>query len=370
MVKTNPPDGLFRITKRGRALLYRLRVGGMGLFIRHLKEVFSRHLKRLGDGSSIHQIGEPGGSFRILYVHSGWAIYNVGLCWFSGLEGVSCTMVSTEDFVANPALELSHDIVMFGYTDIMQRCQHLSLTRPLVVCVHDPLELFDQVVEWKQFAPYSHAIDLYKRAERVLCISHEMQRHLASAGIVAVRVPTASLLPATTPTHIRCKAVAALPLRAITVGRIYPRKRFELFNEIARVSQREGLPVTFEAKLDDSPLPEQEYISYLDNADIYIVTSFQEGGPLPAMDAMRRGLAVLSTAVGQMQEIIEDGISGFLCNNLSEFVGRLKLISRDRELLERMQHQSLARILDVRSDVVVRSALMAALRFAEQHCKV
>jgi hypothetical protein len=193
-----------------------------------------------------------------------------------------------------------------------------------------------------------------------------MQQHLARAGIAAVRVPTASLLHATTSTKVKCRGATDLPLRAITVGRIYRRKRFELFNEITWMSQRARLPVTFKAKLDQCPMPEQEYIAYLDSADVYIVTSFQEGGPLPAMDAMRRGLVVLSTRVGQMPEIIEDGVSGFLCDDLSEFIERLRLLSRDREVLQRMRHRSLARILEVRSDVVVHRALMAALDFAER----
>lgn len=45
--------------------------------------------------------------------------------------------------------------------------------------------------------------------------------------------------------------------------------------------------------------------------DAYIVTSTIEGGPVPLMEAMASGLVVISTPVGVVPELIENGINGF-----------------------------------------------------------
>jgi glycosyltransferase involved in cell wall biosynthesis len=238
----------------------------------------------------------------------------------------------------------------------------LVFTRPVIACVHDPFELYDEVRDWKTRRADPQVIGLCKKADFVICISQELQQRLASEGIPSTRVPTASLLPAAPRESIGRSA--SRPLTAITVGRIYRRKRFELFHEIAAEGKRRGLPIAFRAKFDRSPLPEAEYISYLDRADFYIVTSFQEGGPLPAMDAMQRGLIVLSTTVGQMPEIIVNGVSGFLCNDLAEFVDRLSLLSADRNLVVQMRRESMDRIRRVRNERILHEALMPVLNAA------
>lgn len=341
------------------SLLYRIRVGGVIQFARDCEHVLLARRKMRTTGSSIHHIGDPEANFRILYIHSGWAIYNVGLLWFSHLPGVSCTMITLEEFLVDPAIQAEYNVLFFGYAYIMELAEHITFTRPAYVCVHDPLELFYEVPNWKELAPYPRVIERLKRQEKVICISREIQSHLAVAGIEAQRVPTASLLPTIDPSHI--DSTASRPLVAITVGRIYRRKRFEMFNAIASACQRRGIAVTFRPKWDRSPLPDEQYIALLDKADFYIVTSLQEGGPLPAMDAMRRGAIVLSTPVGQMPEIIEDGVSGFLCNTVEEFTLRLEALSHDTVLRQRMRHESLERILKVRSQKIIRDALMRGL---------
>ncbi len=341
------------------SLLYRIRVGGIGQFARDFEEILAARCNKRTTGSSIHRIGDPEANFRILYIHSGWAIYNVGLLWFSQLPGVSCTMIALEEFLSDPAIQAEYNVLFFGYAYIMELAEHISFTRPAYVCVHDPLELFYEVPTWKDSAPYPRVIERLKGQEKVICISREVQGHLAAAGVEAQCVPTTSLLPAVNPSHI--DNTASRPLLAITVGRIYRRKRFEMFNAIERACQKRGIAIAFRPKWDRSPLPDEQYIALLDAADVYIVTSFQEGGPLPAMDAMRRGAIVLSTHVGQMPEIIEDGVSGFLCNTVEEFMQRLAALSHDPALRQRMRHQSLRRILDVRSQATIGDALMRAL---------
>jgi glycosyltransferase involved in cell wall biosynthesis len=84
-----------------------------------------------------------------------------------------------------------------------------------------------------------------------------------------------------------------------------------------------------------------EYEVALLTADVYLCTSTMEGGPLPVLEAVMAGAAVLSTRVGQVPDWIEEGGSGFFCASPEEFLDRLLAYDSNRELLRR--HQSRAR---------------------------
>lgn len=53
-------------------------------------------------------------------------------------------------------------------------------------------------------------------------------------------------------------------------------------------------------------------IPYLDNMDIFVLPSLSEGMPLVILEAMARGVPVISTNVGGVPEILCDGETGFL----------------------------------------------------------
>ncbi len=55
-----------------------------------------------------------------------------------------------------------------------------------------------------------------------------------------------------------------------------------------------------------------EVVKYLENSDIYILPSEDEGLPMAIIEAMRSGLPIVSTPVGGIPEMIEDGYNGLL----------------------------------------------------------
>jgi len=62
---------------------------------------------------------------------------------------------------------------------------------------------------------------------------------------------------------------------------------------------------TFLGMVDDIP-------SLLQSADIFVFTSISESGPMAVWEAMSMGKPVVTTDVGSVNQIIEDGVSGFI----------------------------------------------------------
>jgi glycosyltransferase involved in cell wall biosynthesis len=88
--------------------------------------------------------------------------------------------------------------------------------------------------------------------------------------------------------------------------------------------------------------PRLDYLRELMESDVYVCTSYMEGGPLPVMEAVLAGLAILSTPVGQVPDWVEHGRNGWLCRTESEFIERARAYLEDAALLRRHQSASLA----------------------------
>jgi glycosyltransferase involved in cell wall biosynthesis len=87
-------------------------------------------------------------------------------------------------------------------------------------------------------------------------------------------------------------------------------------------------------------------------ANVFILPSYNEGLPIAVLEAMAAGLAVISTRVGGIPEVVRDGYNGFLLTpgdvqGLSE---RLAILAKDPSLRDLMGQRSRAfaqRELDV-----------------------
>ncbi len=62
-------------------------------------------------------------------------------------------------------------------------------------------------------------------------------------------------------------------------------------------------------------LPEEAVRSYLWNADIFLVGSYVEGWSIAILEALACGNNVVSTAVSGVNDMIEEGINGFICRD-------------------------------------------------------
>jgi colanic acid/amylovoran biosynthesis glycosyltransferase len=124
------------------------------------------------------------------------------------------------------------------------------------------------------------------------------------------------------------------PLEVLCVGRLSPEKgQFVLLDAVARL-RREGIDVhvtivgdgplrdalfahAIEVGVDDrvtfaGSVGQDHMPAYFRAADVFCQPSFNEGIPVVLMEAMASGLPVVSSAVGAIDELVDDGGSGFL----------------------------------------------------------
>ncbi len=318
---------------------------------------------------------QAAGSRSVLYVYDNenWAIHNVGRLWLASMPGVRATFKS-EDEISRVDV-LSHDLVWFGFLWPYLRACNRRLVRAkdlkrVIVSIHDPVELFPQRPDWK-------SVDITLRGCRqtglrswfalrmltsltTVVTSQEMKTALHRFGLSPLVLPTMSMLPVT--------AAPGPPGEKLVVTAVFqdsPRKNRALFEEIRKVCEL-TLPVTFRLKVGREIWEEGRYSEFLGESDLYLCTSFQEGGPLPAMDAMARGAVVLTTPVGQTQEIVEDGTTGFICTSADQFVERIAELNSDHDRLLHMKQASLARYSAVRNETLIRDAVTDAVAVTVQ----
>jgi len=286
----------------------------------------------------------------VLYVHSGWAIENVGLLWFGNVSRAKVTFIAAADPGLTADLAAQHDVVWYGYSSLY----NVAPCNPskAVVVVHDPTELFPERPDWRNFGFADPAcVARLAAVRKVVTASVEMERVLQSAGLSPARIPTASRIPLRAESALEVDA----PRSFLSVGRIYRRKNFEQFQRVARALRPSGIHSRL--KSDHFPLSEEAYIRLLDDHPVYLCTSFQEGGPLPIMDAMHRGAVVLSTPSGQAPELVEHGKNGFLCSTDQEFLDALEELFHDPARLRRLRVESLRSIRRTRGRAVIGKAV-------------
>lgn len=284
-------------------------------------------------------------------------MHNVGKLWFSA----NIPEYFSVDMVNYHAIEESfdefckgYDYVWFGYLHMYMKFNYVP--ERSIVSVHDPMELFPQIPEWKTCPPLEKSIKTLRSLKCITTISSELFAIFQKDHIKSYLLPTTTLLPLRDDFEIQegCEPVI------ITVADNQPRKNLNLLYDI--LSGPSGTTVGYKFKIGIEILPEREYTNMLNDGNIYLCTSYQEGGPIPAMDAMARGCVVITTPVGQMTEIIEDGVSGYICNSKQEFLEKITLLADDSERLHQARIQSIRAIAQKRDPKMISEKVLCFLQ--------
>ncbi|HEX9160829.1 MAG TPA: glycosyltransferase family 4 protein, partial [Thermoanaerobaculia bacterium] len=102
--------------------------------------------------------------------------------------------------------------------------------------------------------------------------------------------------------------------------------------------------------------------------DVLISTSREEGGPCTIIEAMGCGVPIITTDVGHVPELIVDGENGFVCawpDPASEFISRIALLRRDRELRARLAVNGRRTVIRERDARIVIPRIDFAAIYAE-----
>lgn len=81
-------------------------------------------------------------------------------------------------------------------------------------------------------------------------------------------------------------------------------------------------------------------------SDIYILPSYAEGLPMALLEAMEAGLPVVSTRVGSIPELVEEGVNGFLIEpgDYEALAQSIVKLGRDRELRHTMGERNIEKV--------------------------
>lgn len=281
-----------------------------------------------------------------IYDVEDWAIHEVGKLWLGNIDGLEVVFRGAME-VTQEEVDKS-DIVWYGFTRLYFFNIQANINKS-VIAVHDPNEVFTTHQFWKHTSlPLSlnfkiwldflgrirmrkQNIALIKKAKHVVVVSSEMQESLADIGIKTTIIETTTDFPIKNV----CKKNS---LSIVSVANPHIRKNFDLLKRIKRYCEKNSISFHFKG---DKLYSRKNYIEFMDKHNVYLCTSFQEGGPLPAMDLMARGGVVLTTPVGQIQDMIENGKNGFVCKTYDEFIESIDYLNNNIDVIEKMSEESI-----------------------------
>ncbi len=85
-------------------------------------------------------------------------------------------------------------------------------------------------------------------------------------------------------------------------------------------------------------VPQKELVDYYNKSDIFVFTPLKDSMPNVLLEAASCQLPIISTNVGGIPEIIEDGETGFLidANNSEELTNKIRILRNNKELRQKL----------------------------------
>lgn len=86
-------------------------------------------------------------------------------------------------------------------------------------------------------------------------------------------------------------------------------------------------------------LERQDVLKELNKNDIFILPSLWEGLPISLLEAMyMKKICIVSDVIGN-RDVIKDGINGFVCNVLADYIKHIKNIQNTHKINDIIQNE-------------------------------
>ncbi|WP_416149883.1 glycosyltransferase [Salipaludibacillus sp. HK11] len=91
----------------------------------------------------------------------------------------------------------------------------------------------------------------------------------------------------------------------------------------------------------------KEMPAFYNSLDLLLITSSNEGGPAPALEAYACGIPVLSTNVGYVKEVASPLGKQFILNSIQpeDFIKKINELKKDQELLKKLKKETRKNII-------------------------
>lgn len=133
------------------------------------------------------------------------------------------------------------------------------------------------------------------------------------------------------------------PLVVGHVGKPNPRKGHELIREACDAA---GVELQTVARRHGNALSEEAMVDWYQDIDVILVASDMDGTPNPALEGAACECAIVTNAIGNMPELVEDGVSGYVVERSVEgLVKPLKMLKERPELARLMGYRAREAVL-------------------------
>ncbi len=147
------------------------------------------------------------------------------------------------------------------------------------------------------------------------------------------------------------------PFRLLYVGNWMNRKGVDLLAPIMRElgdgfmlyytggpASEKDKPTMPSNMVDIGRLSSGEVVAAMQRADAFLFPSRSEGLPLVLMEAMACGLPVIAADATSLPEVVQDGVTGFLCchDDMRSFTAAIRRLAEDAALVRSMAAAALA----------------------------
>lgn len=127
---------------------------------------------------------------------------------------------------------------------------------------------------------------------------------------------------------------------------VHPRVKFSVYGD--GPLRRRLIDYAFELGLDGTAIfagsfnGPKELAAIMAETDIFVMSSILEGQPLGIVEAMAYGCPIVTTSVGGIPELIEDGVNGYLCppRNPECLEKKIDVLIRDPSLRIRLGQEA------------------------------